>query len=113
MKQAVQGASWILLYLAVAVAPLVLALPGSESGRGFPIDFSIALGFVGLSLMGLQFALFALFRSVSAPLGVDALLQYHRQMAYVALLFILTHPLILFAADPGRYLPLLDLPSAP
>ena len=37
----------------VAIAPLVLAWSGMEPGRGFLVDFSVALGFVGLSLMGL------------------------------------------------------------
>jgi predicted ferric reductase len=40
------------------------------------------------------------------------LLQYHRQIAYTSLLFILAHPLLLFVADT-RYLALLDRPQHP
>jgi len=83
-----------------------------EPGRGFLIDFSVALGFVGLSLMGLQFLVAARFQSVAAPFGMDVLLQYHRQIGYVSLLFILAHPLLLFVADTG-YLALLDVTTAP
>jgi predicted ferric reductase len=83
-----------------------------EPGRGFLIDFSVALGFVGLSLMGLQFVVAARFQSVAAPFGIDVLLQYHRQIAYTSLLFILAHPLLLFVADTG-YLALVDLTTAP
>src|SRR5215217_1661684 len=85
-KRAVRGASRVLVYLAVTIAPLVLAWSGMEPGRGFLIDFSVALGFVGLSLMGLQFLVAARFQSVAAPFGID-ILQYHRQIAYTSLLF--------------------------
>ena len=112
MKLAVQGAFWIFVYLAVAVAPLVFAWSGPEPGRGFLINFSVALGFVGLAMMGLQFALVARFKTVSAPFGMDVVLQYHRQMAYVALLFILAHPVLLFVEDT-RFLALLDPVTAP
>jgi predicted ferric reductase len=111
-KRAVQGAFRVLVYLAVTIAPLVLAWSGMEPGRGFLVNFSVALGFVGLSLMGLQFVVAARFPSVAAPFGIDVLLQYHRQMAYTSLLFILAHPLLLFVADT-RYLALLDLTTSP
>jgi predicted ferric reductase len=111
-KRAVQGAFGVLVYLAVTIAPLVLAWSGMEPGRGFLINFSVALGFVGLSLMGLQFVIAARFQSIAAPFGIDVLLQYHRQIAYTSLLFILAHPLLLFVADTG-YLALLDLNTAP
>jgi predicted ferric reductase len=111
-KRAVQATFQVLVYLAVTIAPLVLAWSGMEPGRGFLINFSVALGFVGLSLMGLQFVIAARFQSVAAPFGIDVLLQYHRQIAYTSLLFILAHPLLLFVADSG-YLALLDLTTAP
>jgi predicted ferric reductase len=88
-KRVVGGAFRILVYLGVAIAPLVLAWSGMEPGRGFLIDFSVALGFVGPSLMGLQFLLAARFRWVEAPFGMDVLLQCHRQVGCVSLLFIL------------------------
>src|ERR671921_1481950 len=111
-KRVVGGAFRILAYLGVAIAPLVLAWSGMEPGRGFLIDFSVALGFVGLSLMGLQFLVAARFQSVAAPFGMDVLLQYHRQIGYVSLLFILAHPLLLFVADDD-YLELLEGTEAP
>jgi hypothetical protein len=111
-KRAVQATFRVLVYLAVTIAPLVLAWSGMEPGRGFLINFSVALGFVGLSLMGLQFLLAARFRWVETPFGMDVLLQYHRQIGCVSLLFILAHPALLFVADTG-YLALLDVTTAP
>ena len=58
-------------------------------------------------MMGLQFALVARFKTVTAPFGMDVVLQYHRQMAYVALLFILAHPILLFVEN-AQFLSLLD-----
>jgi predicted ferric reductase len=110
-KRVVGGVFRVLVYLGVTIAPLVLAWSGMEPGRGFLIDFSVALGFVGLSLMGLQFLVAARFQSVAAPFGIDVLLQYHRQIGIVSLLFILAHPLLLFVADTG-YLALLDVTTA-
>jgi predicted ferric reductase len=42
-------------------------------------------------MMGLEFALAARFRPLAAPFGQDALLQFHRQIGYVGLAFILIH----------------------
>ena len=83
---------WVLVYLGVVVSPLVFAAIGaSEPGHGFWTNFSVALGFTGLAMMGVEFALVARFRAVAAPFGQDALLQFHRQIGYVGLAFILTH----------------------
>ncbi|TDB93508.1 ferric reductase-like transmembrane domain-containing protein [Actinomadura sp. 7K534] len=100
MPLAVRGAFWIGIYLAVAVVPLVFAVLGeSPPARGFLIDFSVALGFVGLSMMGLQFALVARFQHMVAPFGEDAVVQFHRQISPVATVFILAHPLLLLVQD--------------
>lgn len=96
MSVVVRGMGWIALYVAVAVVPLVFAVVGPvEGGRGFSVEFSVALGFVGMSMLGAQFALVARFRAVAAPFGEDALVQFHRQVSYVALAFILAHPVLL------------------
>src|SRR5918994_5632319 len=110
--RAVQATFRVLVYLAVTIAPLVLAWSGMEPGRGFLINFSVALGFVGLSLMGLQFVIAARFQAVAAPFGIDVLLQYHRQIGCVSVLFILAHPALLFVAD-DEYLELLEVTEAP
>lgn len=100
MSLVIRGVFWVGVYLAVAAAPLVFALVGDNPpGRDFLTDFSVALGFVGLSMMGLQFALVARFQSVAAPFGEDAVVQFHHQVSYVATAFILAHPVLLVLAD--------------
>ena len=100
MKNALSGLVWLLLYLLFCLAPLALMIgQPNPPGRPFLVEFSVALGFVGLSILALQFALVARFKVVAAPFGIDALLQYHKQISYVALTFVVAHPAFLFIAD--------------
>jgi predicted ferric reductase len=88
----IRAVVWVLVYVGVVLAPLVFAAIGaSRPDHGFWTDFSVALGFTGLSMMGLEFVAVARFRAVAAPFGQDALLQFHRQIGYVGLAFILIH----------------------
>ena len=113
MKNALSGLAWVVLYLLLCLAPLVLAVGQDRPpGRSFLVEFSVALGFVGLSILTLQFALIARFKAVAAPFGIDVLQQYHVQITFVGLAFALAHPVLLFVAD-SKYLPLLNLATAP
>ncbi|MCE7984492.1 MAG: hypothetical protein DYG89_25240 [Caldilinea sp. CFX5] len=103
-----QAFLWLAFYIVLAVAPLLIAYSGSlPAARSFWIEFSVGLGFVGLAIMGLQFVLTGRFQRVAASLGLDAMLQFHRQTGLVAFFFILAHPLILFITHP-EYLVYLD-----
>ncbi len=114
MKNALTGILWIATYIVLALAPLLLvALAHPPAGRPFLVELSVALGFVGLALMGLQFALVARFKPVAAPFGIDALTLFHKQVSYVALGFILAHPILLFIQNSSKYLPLLNVFTAP
>jgi predicted ferric reductase len=92
LKLVSRAVVWVLAYLGVVVAPLVFAVIGSsQPDHAFWTNFSVALGFTGLAMMGLEFALVARFNALAAPFGQDALLQFHRQIGYVGLGFILVH----------------------
>ena len=105
-------AGWLCMHLLIAAAPSPCACRRSEPGRGFVIDLSVALGFVALSVLGLQFALAARFSRSSAPFGIDVVLTYHRQISFLAVAAAFAHPVLLFLAD-DRYLALLDLTHLP
>lgn len=105
-------AVWVAIYVTLALLPLALAFLSLDPGRGFWVNLSVALGFVGLALFGLQFAIAARSAYIVHPVGVDIVLGYHRQMAYVATLFVFAHPIILFLFDP-RFLGLLDVFTSP
>ncbi len=113
MRHVLRGLFWVTYYGVVTISPLLVAQLGAVMpGQGFAIDFSVALGFIALTIMVLQFGLVGRFSQVSAPFGMDALIQYHRQIGYVALVFALVHPIILFVDEPSK-LALLNLPHAP
>src|SRR4051794_16809811 len=103
---------WLSAHLLLAAAPLALCVPQLKPGRGFVVDLSVALGFVALSVLGLQFALAARFSRSSAPFGIDVVLTYHRQISFLAVLAAFGHPVLLFLAD-DHYRALLDLAHLP
>lgn len=107
------AACWIGAYLLITVLPLLLLLiyPPLED-RGFWIDFSVALGFIALAMMALQFALTARINRIEASYGVDIILQFHRYISIVAFALVLIHPLILFIVQPET-LQLLNFFTAP
>jgi predicted ferric reductase len=112
-RHALRGLFWIGVYVALAVSPLAAA--GLEHGahtRTWVTEFSAALGFLALVVFALQFALTARFQGVAAPFGMDSLVQFHRQIAFVALAFAVAHPALLFIEDPAK-LALLDVVRAP
>jgi predicted ferric reductase len=92
---------WTGLYTTLSALPLGLVLMGPlPPARGFWIEFAVGLGFVGLAMLGLQFALTARFRQIAAPFGLDTMLHFHRQAGIVAFVFVLAHPLLLLVANP-------------
>ena len=102
MNRFLAGGFWILLYLVVVLAPMFLMMiQPTPPGRDFWVEFSLALGFVGLTQMAVQFLLIARYRRITAPYGVDIILQYHRQIAMMAFVLILAHPAILMIRDPA------------
>ncbi|CAN5608217.1 ferric reductase-like transmembrane domain-containing protein [soil metagenome] len=107
------GTAWVTLYLVVTLAPLlVIMLTPSPPGRGFWTEFSAAIGFAGLSMLGLQFALTSRFRGASAPYGMDLVLQFHRQISLLAAGLIVAHVAILFISRPET-VELLNVVEAP
>lgn len=106
---------WIGAYLLLTLLPLLVLLlypPTPNEGRGFWTELSVALGFIGLAMMALQFALTARINRIEASYGVDIILQFHRYISLVAVGFILLHPLLLFVTNPET-LQLLNFFEAP
>lgn len=92
---------WFSGYLALVLAPLLVLLIGPmPPGLGFWLDFSMALGFAGIAVMGVQFLLSARFRRASAPFGIDIIYYFHRYMAVFALALIFLHFLVIRISNP-------------
>jgi predicted ferric reductase len=108
-----RGAVWIIVYLFFVLAPLFALLFGSHPpARAFWTEFSAAIGYAGLAMMGLQFGLTARFRYVTEPWGEDVVYHFHRQISLVAVALVIAHPIILFIIRPGL-LSLLNSITAP
>src|ERR1700759_3344004 len=108
-----RGAVWLILYLLFILAPLFALLGGSlPPARDFWTEFSIAIGYSGLAMMGLQFGLTARFRYVTAPWGEDVIYHFHRQISLIAVGLVIAHPIILFIERP-ELLGLLNSFAAP
>src|SRR5512143_1400172 len=107
-RTALEAVVWLSAYLAAVTVPLFALLPGPAAGRGFGWDFPIALGYAGLAMLGVQFALTARFRRATAPFGIDIVYYFHRYLAVCALAVVgghyallrLLHPEALGDADP-------------
>ena len=107
------AAFWIALYLAITLLPLlVLILHAPPEARDFWTEFSVALGFIGLAMIALQFALTARINRIESSYGIDIILQFHRYISLVAFTLIIIHPLILFINEPET-LELLNVFQAP
>ena len=94
-----RGIFWLGLYVALSTLPLllvVLTASPDKPGRTFWTELSVGLGFVGLAMMTLQFALTARFEFLKSPYGSDVVYVFHRVISLVAVAFVLLHPLMLF-----------------
>jgi predicted ferric reductase len=101
---AVRGTVWVILYLVFILAPLFALLAGSRPpARGFWTEFSVAIGYSGLAMMGLQFGLTARFRYITEPWGEDVIYHFHRQISLIAVGLVVAHPLIMFAVRPELF----------
>jgi predicted ferric reductase len=113
-RHVVQGALWLLLYVALTLSPLAIVLAGAtEPRREFWRELSIGLGFISLAMMGLQFVLTARFKRLKAPYGSDIVYSFHKQISLVAFVFILAHPLLLTIVDLPAVLIRFDVVNNP
>lgn len=105
--------AWVLAYLTLVSLPLLVLLASDvPQGLGFWWDFSLGLGFAGLGVMALQFALTARFRSASAPFGIDIVYYFHRWVAVGGLVLLVGHWAVLRVSAPAALGPVLPHEAA-
>jgi len=99
--------------LALILAPLLIILNGPRpAGREWWRDFSVALGFVGLSMMGLQFVPTARLPFLCCVFPMDTIYFFHHAISLASLGFVLAHPLILVLGN-ANFLDLLNPLASP
>ncbi|MCE2645402.1 MAG: universal stress protein [Burkholderiaceae bacterium] len=100
-RTARDAALWLALYLALVTLPLFALLPGHGGGLGFLWDYGLALGYAGLAMLGVQFALTARFRRATAPFGIDIVYYFHRYLAVLGVAVVLGHYAVFRLAYPA------------
>ena len=106
---------WATAYLALAMLPALVAYLGPVPPRTFWVEVGVGLGFVALGVLAMQFFLTGRFQSIVPSFGLDSMLQIHRQLGLVALVLVLAHPVVLFAAVSSYFEfldPRVELPRA-
>lgn len=97
MATIIRGTIWFGLYLFLALLPLGTAIVATPNRTDPPLLLGMAIGagFVGLSLMALEFALISRVTPAAGAFGEDSLQLFHNLMGIVALGLILAHPILL------------------
>jgi len=112
-KLKLSGILILFLYAFLTVAPLIVLLLGPKfEDRPALLDISVGLGFIGLSIMTLQFVNSGRIKVLNKPFGTDLVYHYHRQIGIAAFFLVFAHPILLFILD-SRYLRLLNIITAP
>ena len=96
-----RATSWLAALLAVAALPVVLLLVEPQRYSAPAWAFAMALGYGGIAFMGLQFLLTARLRVIVAPLGLDALQQFHRYLAIAGFGLLTLHGAVAAWRQPG------------
>ncbi len=99
-----RGVFWFAVFAALALIPLVIGRVGqSPPPRSFMVELGVALGFLALALLSLQFVFSGRITRVAPRFGMDNILQFHREMGVIGVLFALAHPIILIGADSAFF----------
>ena len=96
----VRGILWYGLYLFLILLPIAVATVAdpNRAAQPFIVELGVGAGFIGFSIMALEFALISRIKPANEPFGEDSLQLFHNLMGTVALAFILAHPILLILA---------------
>ena len=96
----IRGILWYGMYLFLILLPIVVATVAepSRNAQSFIVELGVAAGFIGFSIMALEFALISRIKPANEPFGEDSLQLFHNLMGSLALAFILAHPILLILA---------------
>jgi predicted ferric reductase len=113
MKKTWKSTFWISFYFVLAVAPLILMVVGPHPPQREVLrEMAVGFGFIGLSLMGIQFIPTARLKFLTNVFPMDSLYVYHHWISVAATVFIAAHPILLIVNNPNVLI-LFDLANAP
>lgn len=88
------------LYAALLVLPLALAVAYGGPARGTLAEVGSALGMLAFAMILIEFVLSGRFKTISSRIGMDVTMRFHQAMGRAALAFALLHP-FLFGGTPS------------
>jgi predicted ferric reductase len=89
------------LYALIILTPLIIVgalRPPTDHGFVYTVGKNFAL--VGFTILAMQFVLSARLPWIERPFGLNMVFQFHKVMALVATVLILSHPLLLASDGP-------------
>jgi predicted ferric reductase len=86
----------LLMYAAIVLSPLILvALLRPLTDHSFIYTVGKNLALVGFTILAMQFVLSARLKWIERPFGLNVLFQFHKAMAILASLLLISHPVLL------------------
>ena len=103
------GAGWgvflCVMYPLLAVAPLIaLYVIDPDADHPLVAQLGIHCAMVGFALLSMQFVLTARLSWIEAPFGLDLVLRFHRAMAFVIVVLLCAHPVLIASSESWRLL---------
>lgn len=95
------GPARIIIYLLIAILPLVLLSFTTTTYYGLLAELGRSSAIVGFMILAMQSLLAGRFKWITRPFGFDIVIRFHRNMAILALILILLHPLLIAAGSAG------------
>lgn len=83
------------MYAAIVLSPLILValvLPPTHHSFTYTVGKNLAL--VGFTILAMQFVLAARLKWIERPFGLNLLFQFHKAMAILASLLLISHPFL-------------------
>ena len=86
----------LIIYVAIVISPLILvALLRPLTDHSFVYTVGKNLALVGFTILALQFVLSARLKWIERPFGLNVLFHFHKAMAVLASLLLISHPLLI------------------
>ncbi|MCJ7694535.1 MAG: ferric reductase-like transmembrane domain-containing protein [Anaerolineaceae bacterium] len=97
MKKKIRTFLWLFTYFLMIFLPIILLMifPHTEK-RGFLREAAVAIGFIAMSLLGLQLIPTARLRVLTRTFDMDMIYDVHHKLSVVTFITILFHPILLF-----------------
>ncbi|MGC9520743.1 MAG: ferredoxin reductase family protein [Anaerolineae bacterium] len=94
----------LLLFVLITILPVLLMLLAPRpAGRQLWRDAAVALGFLGLALMGWQFVPTVRLGWLTDIFNLDALYNVHHAMSRLSFYLVLAHPVLLLLGNPYNF----------